>query len=193
MRHLMGVIGLAAYLLIPVGAASQAPESSTNPTMLISPTVEATWFATGRGGVDHLDPLVLWRGTPGWFMEPGGSSGGRSGRSGAPRTSWVTRGTLRLTVEFHSEKRVAAIQGQLLDLADHNVVLVDDVDAPTGPRVTKMLTVARAMPGSAGQIGLVLRESPEIMSFLRCDATRPDGRGQAYLSRLCLQNIGIVK
>jgi len=53
------------------------------------------------------------------------------------------------------------------------------------------MSIPRAMPGSAGQIGLVLRTSPEIMSFLRCDATTTDSRKQIALERLCLQNIGI--
>jgi hypothetical protein len=193
MRRHFNVIGLAVSLLVPVGVVSQVVESATSPSRVISAAVEASWFATGRSGVEHLELVVLWRGTPGWFMEPGGSSGGSSGGNGVPRSSWITRGEVRLTVEFDPAKRIATIQGQRLALADHNVVFVDDVDAPGGPRIVKTLQVARIMPGSAGQIGLVLKDSPEVIKFLRCDATRPDGRAAGYLRQLCLQNIGIVR
>lgn len=70
------------------------------------------------------------------------------------------------------------------------MVLVDDVDSPDGPQVTGTMSLPRVTPGSAAQVGLVLRKSPEIMSFLRCDAEPPDGPGRALLERLCLQTIG---
>lgn len=193
MRSLVGFVGAAALLMLPVSAASQVVESSTSPSSVISPAVEASWFATGRGGVEHLELLVLWRGTPGWFMEPGGSSGGSSGGNGVPLSSWINRGDVRLTVTFDPVKRVATVQGKRLDLADHNVVFVEDVDTAAGARVVKTMKVPSLMPGSAGQIGLVLKESPEIMTFLQCDATRADGRASGYLRQLCLQNIGIIK
>jgi hypothetical protein len=98
-----------------------------------------------------------------------------------------------LTLDFDSARRIAIVQGKTLKLSENDVVFVDDVDTPTGPRVTATLRVERVMSGSAGQIGMVLRKSPEIMSFLRCEASVPDGYGRAYLEKLCLQNIGITK
>jgi hypothetical protein len=59
--------------------------------------------------------------------------------------------------------------------------------------VTGTKRIEPAMPGAAAQIGLVLRTSPEIMSYLRCDATPPGTRGYAFLAQLCLQNIGVAK
>jgi hypothetical protein len=87
----------------------------------------------------------------------------------------------------------ATIQGKQVTLAKDNVVFVDDVDVPDGPRVTGTMSVDRVMPGSAGQIGLVLKKSREIMSFLRCDATLPGVPGRAMLEGLCLQNIGVAR
>jgi hypothetical protein len=43
---------------------------------------------------------------------------------------------------------------------------------------------------SAGQIGLVLRESAEVLAYLQCDARSPDARLQRRLETLCLQNLG---
>ena len=172
---------------------SPAVGSWSSPTSVISPVVEASWFTSRRDGVEQLDLLVLWRGTPGWFLRAGGSGGGGGDGPGGPYQTWIVRGALKLTLDFDPSKRIAIVQGTSLDLADDNVVFMDDVDSPTGPRVVTTMRVPRAMPGSAGQIGLVLRESSEIMSFLRCDAKPQDGRGQALLERLCLQNIGIAK
>jgi len=53
------------------------------------------------------------------------------------------------------------------------------------------MRIESRMPGSAGQIGLLLRDSPEIKTFLRCDATSPDGLGKEFLERMCLQNLGV--
>ena len=165
--------------------------SSSMPTQVISPAVVATWVTEGSAGEsDRLQLLVLWRGTPGWFLRPGGSSV-YGGQSAGRYQQTITQGGFKFTLEYDSSKRVAVVNGKTIDLQDDNVVLVDDVDAAAGPRVTDTMRVDYRMPRSAGQIGLVLRASPEIMSFLRCDAKAPDGRGQAFLERLCLQNIGV--
>lgn len=159
----------------------------------MSPVVMASWMTErSRDGVERLQLLVLWRGTPGWFL-PDGPSGVSSSWSEGRSRQTITEGTLRLTLDYDLSKRIAAVDGKPIAMGENNVVFVDDVDAPAGPHVTRTMSIPRAMPGSAGQIGLVLRTSPEIMSFLRCDATTTDPRKQAALERLCLQNIGIER
>jgi hypothetical protein len=98
---------------------------------------------------------------------------------------------MTFTLEYDASKKVAVVDGETINMAQANVVLVDDVDSPSGPRVSGTMMIESRMPGSAGQIGLVLRGSPEIMAFLRCDAEAADGRAQAVLQRMCLHNIGI--
>jgi hypothetical protein len=142
-----------------------------------------------------LELLVLWRGMPGWFLDPGGSGG--FGGGPALYSTWITRihgnRTLTLTLDYDSTKRLAVVQGTPLELAGNNVLFVDDVDSPAGPRVIRMIRIAPTMPGSAGQIGLVLRESPEIMSFLRCDSAPSSGPHRPLLEHLCMQNIGVAR
>lgn len=87
-------------------------------------------------------------------------------------------------------KRIAVIQGKTIDIADDNVVFMDDVDSAAGPRVARTMSLPRAMPGSAGELAIVLGTSPEIMAFLGCDARPPDAAGQRFVERLCLVNIG---
>lgn len=161
------------------------------PTQIMSPVVVASWITERSGdGVERLQLLVLWRGTPGWFL-PEGGSGVSGGGSGDRYHATITEGDLQLTLDYDSSRRVATVHGKTIDISKDNVVFVDEVDSPTGPRVTGTMRVERAMPGSAGQIALVLRTSPEIMSFLRCEATTTDLRKRAVLERLCLENIGI--
>ena len=163
----------------------------------MSPAVVATWITEQHGDEPvQLRIVILWRGTPGWFLRAGGSSVSDSGSaSGGHQTSYQTiiQGGVRLTFDFDTATGVATVQGKMLDVREDNVVLVDDVDSPNGPRVSGTTRVTRPMPGSAGQIGLVLRTSPKIMSFLRCDAVVPDGPLKALVERLCVQNLGVAR
>jgi len=195
----IALIGL--FVVIPmlrggVGHAqrSNAPISGQftfGATGVISSVVVAEWFTSRRASTEQLELLVLWRGSPGWFLQPGGS--GHSG-SGAddPHYTWIKYGSVTLSLDFDPAKRTVTVQGKNVVLADNNVLFVDDVDGPTGPHVTGTMTIARSMPGSAGQIGLVLQKSPRIMSFLRCDAASESPQ-KAFLESLCLQNVGLVR
>jgi hypothetical protein len=189
--------GIAAAIAIAASAAvagQQLYRSSTGPgTQVISPAVEISVITEGQAdGTDNLELLVLWRGAAGWFLRPGSMTSGGGTSEGHSRLT-IRRGDLQLTLEYDRPTRVVTIQGQPVRLAADNVVFVDDVDAPGGPRVTGTMQVTRAMPGSAGQIGLVLKESPEIMAFLRCDAALPDRPERGWLRRLCMENIGVEK
>jgi hypothetical protein len=186
--------GMAASLAITVSAplAGQQAYTSAGPgTQVISPAVEITVITEGRAdGIANLELLVLWRGAAGCFLRPRSLTSGGGTSEGHSRLL-IRRGDLQLTLEYDRPTRVVTIQGTAVRLAADNVVFVDDVDAPGGPRVTGTMRVERAMPGSPGQIGLVLRESREIMAFLRCDAGLPDRPERAWLGRLCMENIGV--
>jgi hypothetical protein len=173
--------------------AEQVSRTTGPGTEVISPAVEISVMTEGRAdGTDELELLVLWRGAAGWFLRPGSTTAGRSTDAGHSVLT-IKRGDLHLTLEYDRTTRVVTIQGKPLTLGADNVVFVDDVDVRDGPRVVGTMRVARAMPGSAGQIGLVLKQSREIMSFLRCDAKLPDVPERAWLAGLCLQNIGIAR
>jgi hypothetical protein len=191
---------LAAALIGAAGSPdAQSPtwNRSGGATQWMSPAVVATWITEQEAGAPvQLQMLILWRGTPGWFLRAGGSSSEGTGSIQGNHRIYrdtIVQGGVRLAFEYDSRTRVATVQGQEVDLHEDNVVLVDDVDAPGGARVSGTLRIARPMPGSAGQIGLVLRMSPEIMAYLRCDATVPEGPARAHVERLCLQNIGLAR
>ena len=190
-------IGLV-WLVLSAGSvggqqSSPAPIVLGNPggaTGVISPVVVAQWFTNRKAGVEELELLVLWRGMPGWFLQPGGSGGSDSGTGS--HSTWIKYGAVSVSLEFDATTRRVIIQGKEVTLSDNNVLFVDDVDLSSGPRVVGMMAVSRAMPGSFGQIAPILRSSSRIMSFLRCDAGEGSSR-QALLQTLCLQNVGVER
>ncbi|HEX5216854.1 MAG TPA: hypothetical protein VFV98_15440 [Vicinamibacterales bacterium] len=183
--RMAGLLGICVIALSPALSAAGG-------TMTLSPAVVATWFTDQPAGQPvQLRLLVLWRGTPGWFLAGGGDVGGGTDRNGL-RYETINYGNVRLTLSFDAAKGVVSIQGKSFDLKGDNVVFVDDVDTAAGPRVASTMLLGPTMPGSAGQLGEMLAPSPLIIEFLRCDAKAPSGRGQSTLDRMCLQNIGII-
>jgi len=175
----------------PLPASGASAPSTSQP---ISPAVYATSFTTATAGRPlQLSLLVLWRGTPGWFLEGDGSSGSSGGGSGSGMLSLTLKyGGLHLSVMFNEPKRIVMIQDDKpFELKENNVVFVDEVDAASGPRVIGMTRVGPDMPGSGVELGDLLRPSARIVDFLRCDAKSPTGRGQAMLDTLCERMLGI--
>jgi hypothetical protein len=179
-----GSMILCVIALVPVSSMGAG-------SMMLSPAVVASWIPERDGDSDLLRLLVLWRGTPGWFLAGGGSSESRD--AGKTTSHVVTYGSVRLTLTYNSESRIAIVAGKSVDLKDDNVVFVDDVDLSSGARVVETLRIGPRMPGYYGQVGEMVAQSPRIVAFLRCDAKSPSGRGQGLLDKLCLQNLGITK
>ena len=172
----------------------------------LSPSVAATCFATGLAPVDWsaglepllpsgppsppmpvtrreegpvsatLELLVLWRGTPGWFLRP--ASGGGSSVSfedtveyprpsrdasrpeqagGAPAgrrlgsTVTIRQGSVLLELRFDPESATVYVQEHPIRLNGDNVVLVDDVDGPAGPQVAGTLRIDPGFTGRADE------------------------------------------
>ena len=192
MRNVLA--GMAMFAQTFPGAGSTGGTGPVSPSVLA--TTMAAVDAAGRG---TLELLVLWRGSPGWFMKGGGGSssgGGSTGPTlgGAPgpmiRSSWISQGGVNLSVRFDPAAQKAWIQDNEIDLRDANVILVDDVDSPTGPHVVRALridadyeTKVETLPGGPPGRGRTrpmavpaqtfIRRSPELVEFLQCDATVP--------------------
>jgi hypothetical protein len=189
MRHV-----LAAALM----AAQPFPGGGSNSsTVPLSPSVMATDLASidasGRG---TLQLLILWRGTPGWFMRGSGASSSGGGGSAGGGSSmvfshWISQGGVNLNLRFDPAARKVWIQDAEIALSDANVVLVDDVDSPAGPHVVRTLRIdpefettmeppPYATPGRGPQmrprpvpVQMFIRRSPELIEFLQCDAPLP--------------------
>lgn len=187
-------IFLAATLCL---AAEKRPSigGTTGGSRLVSPAVVATWFfRTGPGDVSELELLVLWRGTPGWFLraDSSGSSGRMTTQSGGRvndglRVHNAFFGGVALNVEFDPRKHTARIREKEIPLESANVILVDAVDGPDGPQVLRLLRVDPALPESSPRIESIVRRSPDLLSFLRCDSKVPDSQVQSMLDAVCAQ------
>jgi len=174
----------------PVTTKTSSRSSGGGNTM-ISPTVFASWITERVGNEsEQLRLLVLWRGTPGWYAVPGGRIGGSSS-GGAGTHSTIEYGDVRLTLDFSAGDAVV-INGREVHLGTDNVVYVDDVDAIAGARVVRTSRIASKMPGSAAQIGLAIRDVPEVVTFLQCDARAADAQRQMIIERLaaCIVSLG---
>jgi hypothetical protein len=172
------------------GRAAQPHSGATN--RIISPVaVVSSIVRDDGGGGALLDLAVLWRGAPGWFAQ-GGAHSESGGGSGSSVHSDIRYGDVKLTLNFNAETRVAGIQGTEIKLRDANVVLVDYVDSRAGPQVIRTLRVDPAVPGGALDIAQALRRSPEIVSFLRCDAgfKMPDISTQSMVDAQCAELLG---
>lgn len=185
MRHMF-----AAALMVAQPFPGGGSNGGTAP---VSPSVMAAEMGVvdmaGRG---TLQLLILWRGSPGWFRQGGGSGSGGSMGPGPSliRSEWISQGGLNLTVRFDPAARKVWIQDREIALNDANVVLVDGVDSPAGPQVVRTLRIGpeyetTMVPAPYGgpmgpgpqmraqpvPVHTFIRRSPELIAFLQCDAT----------------------
>jgi hypothetical protein len=175
------------------GAASTRTlpaQSSGGGNTMISPTVFASWITQSVGkDSEQLRLLVLWRGAPGWYFVPGGRIGGSSTASGTHST--IEYGSVRLTLDYGAGDAVT-INGRDVHLGTDNVVYVDEVDAPAGGRVLRTSRIPSPMPGSAAQIGLAIRDVPDLVTYLQCGARASDPQRQMMIEKLaaCVITLG---
>src|SRR5918993_2609518 len=138
LRHVVSASMLWAAVQGPPPPVRMPPPGRTatqSATQPISPVAVMTWVTRyGSDGAHSLDLLVVWRGSPGWFMQ-GNKRGSSSGGSGDTFRETIRYGDLELELTFNASKRIAEIQGTAVELRDANVLLVDHVDASGGPQV----------------------------------------------------------
>jgi hypothetical protein len=84
------------------------------------------------------------------------------------------------------------MQKRQIELRDQNVLLVDGVDDVKGLQVVGMLRVDPTLPvgDSPSWLGETLRQSPELVSFLRCDTRLDDPLVQRMADIVCASVLG---
>jgi len=188
----------AVLLAAPVARAQVRGGGGSSTSKIASPTVVASWRAHDNyadGSSTTL--LVLWRGTPGWFAAGGrGSSSGAGSGGGAGGGSYayeyMTFGGRTFMMEFDDDRRVVKLLNQEISLKETNVVLVDFVDSAGGPTVVGYRWVEPGPPAPplvAGAIpdpiAGVVKRSPELYEYLRCDVKVPDPAMNAMMPTIC--------
>ena len=171
-------MSLAVMLPVILENARAQTSSASRP---LSATVISTHVV--RNGA--LTLLVLWRGSPGWYARggSGSSSGGGGGSAGVEVGSFsLMYGGRTFSVDLNYTTRVATLLKQEISLADTNVVLVDEVDGPSGGQVVGRHWVDPRLPAAAAPnvrtiendpVIIAIRRGPEIWPFLQCDVPVP--------------------
>ncbi len=186
----------SALAAVAVSVTAAHAQTSAGSNRALSPTTVAYWQQHDNGdGIGSLDLLVLWRGSPGWFFRGGSSSGGGGIHGGFGRwqgTHSMTYGDVTLTMEFASESKdfdptttVVKILGRDIPLRDANVILIDGADSGT-PTLVGTRYVDPHFTGP-DPVADVVKRTPELWEFLRCDITLPDPGQQAMMALLCGQ------
>ncbi len=173
---LLGVLASASLH----AQARDRPPSGAGGSRPVSPAVVATLLTNhSQAGDGELEVLVLWRGSPGWFLGGGrdGHSGSRTGSRGGGETleHYFFYGDLRLKLQFNRRTRTARVQDIEVSLQDANVILVDQVDSSETPTVVGTRWIDPQVGDPPVRDEQVLGRSSELIDFLRCDASLPDG------------------
>jgi len=179
----------AARPQVPQGRVEQSDGTS-----IVSPSVVAS-SSTRRdaSGALTVDLLILWRGSPGWSFRRTAAAesmaNSSAARDGAVNFS-VEQGGLHLTARYDPAGKTVTILGERVDLAGANVVFVDRVDSPDGPVIAGTTTVrprnvARGLP----VVPAVLRDTPELLAYLRCEAQLPEPMNQMAMNSVCTEAI----
>ena len=179
-------------VLASVSLHAQAPDrppSGSGGSRPVSPAVVATLFTIhSQAGDGKLEVLVLWRGSPGWFLGGGRdeSSGSRTGGSGETWDHHFFFGDLTLNLQFNRRTRTARVQDIEVSLQDTNVVLVDQVDSRETLRVVGTRWIDPQVGDPPVRVEQVLGRSSELVDFLRCDVSLPDRLVRPLVSEMLL-------
>jgi hypothetical protein len=173
--------------LVAIGINAQGPfvQNAMSSTQVMSPTVVASWYVQQEANQpNRLQLVVLWRGTPAWWRQPGciGSCGDAD--------PTVQYGSVHLTIRYDPVKRIATVNGRDIVLHADNVLYVDGVDAPGGPTAFRTSHIDPRMPGTFGQIGTMLGNSQAILDYMQCRARSGIATVDAALATMCLTNLG---
>ena len=203
MKRIGGAFALAALATMDSAAVDLSGQArgsvrgggGMSTSRVASPTVVASWMSHENyvdGNATTL--LVLWRGTPGWFSKGGRGSGsgagGGAGPSGSFAYQYVSEGGLTFTMAFDHDKRIVKILDQEISLKDVNVVLVDFVDRTNGPTIVGSRWVDPAppeQPSAVDPIAAVIKRTPELFDYLRCDLSLPDPVMKVFMPIICGQ------
>jgi hypothetical protein len=179
----MKPIVVAAIVVATAGAHAQGNFFGSS-HVSFSPSVRGSIL---RWQPDEIGLLILWRGAERWYLGGGGGSSSRGSGAGDVYRTTLQYGSMGIEFVYDRSRRLARIRDVELPLPDgHNVLLVDGVDRTDGGLTARSLQAdlafttvpgrgaTRAFP-SERDLAPILRRSPEIVAFLRCDAATNAG------------------
>lgn len=93
-----------------------------------------------------------------------------------------------MAMEFDYDAATVKILNRRISLRDTNIVLVDFVDNPSGPQIVGYRWVAPQSiePAPSGDpIAAIVKRTPVLFDYLRCDLSLPDPLAQAMMPIIC--------
>ena len=190
MRAAILIASILATLTVVADGQSREV-SRLSGSMRASPTTAAVFSTHGDDqGVQVLDVLVLWRGRPAWFLNGGFGTTDVAGSAPSAVTrlnSWASFGQANFTATFDLKAGTGMVLGQAVSLRGANVVLVDGIGEATQPTVVGTRLVAPRLPSSKDAVSEMIRNTPELMEYLRCGVAVPfpDKAVQSMVAGLC--------
>jgi hypothetical protein len=165
----VAAVAVAACSLV-VTPSAQPQRAGSGQSNIVSPSViENAFVHEDESGSWMLDLLVLWRGTPGWFLAGGTNGTSGSGGNGRPTILHNRHADVDFDVIFDAGPGVAHVAGAEIRLVEANVVLVDGM--PHAMKIVGMRMVNSRIERPPIGLQAVYRASPELDAFLRCDVT----------------------
>lgn len=192
-RRLVAILIVATFAM-SVGDVQSRRGVTSRGSGELSASVVATWTAHSDepSGTQELDLLILWRGSPGWFVRSSGTEMLDDPRLTENRDGVILTTVLHrilfddhtLELQFDPRSRIARVQDDVIQIRAANVILLDEVDGAGGVQVLAAVTVNPQFAESIGIVDLV-RRSPQLVEFLRCDSKMSDSDRQQILDRVC--------
>lgn len=174
------------------GGGSFAGSGSGGSRPISPAVVSAFWSHDGDDHVPVLEFLVLFRGSPGWFIASGpGTNGFNFAGSGAHSMSHAFATSGNVTVSIDGDSSMATkkltVMAHLVTILDRqiapeevNVVLVDGVDSDRP--IVETRAIETRLLGEGDALARMIRRSADLFSFLQCDTPLPDAvPGASYI------------
>ena len=124
-----------------------------------------------------------------WCIQGNGNSAGGGTHGGFGywySYRWATYGNITLTVEYDSARNTAKIRGREISLRDTNVVLMDGVDTANPTLIgSRWIDPQPFRTGDPVSNARLMKSSPELLDFLRCDLTLSDTAMQTIMALIC--------
>jgi hypothetical protein len=181
------IFGIA---VTPPAAHSQTPGATAHGSGDLSASVKATWTAEGPpNGPWTLSLLVLWRGSPGWWLDPGAAASMASDHPrGQPLSVMHSVALNDRTWEMRLDPRTRTfqLQKQRVDIGNTNIVFIDGIDTAEGPRIVGGLALDLQFTDTPVS-PFFIKQSPELFAFLQCDKPLPEPERQPMVERLCAE------
>ena len=200
-RLLMSLFSITlAVMEGSAGAARLQSGSGRRPgaasdTRIVSPTVVASWMSYQDDVTENPTTLlVLWRGTPGWFVrgpaKRDSGAGMRWSRGGTGNQIGylnMSMGGLAFGMEFDRAKKNVKILNEEISLKEANVVLVDFVDGLNGPTIVSRRWINPPSRSDSAQDPIVdiIKRTPDLFEYLLCDSSLSDSATNVGVRASC--------